>query len=216
MSNYFESSKGYLIINNIIETIKENKNYLSQIDGAIGDGDHGINMSKGMKKCQKKLGDNQINLSDGFKALGMTLLTEIGGAMGPLYGTFFLEMSKVAKTHERIDEKIFSEILHAGLKGVQNIGNAKIGDKTLIDTLIPAIKAYDKALQEGKDFSYALGELKSAAEEGKESTKDLVAKMGRASRLGERSRGVLDPGAVSCNLIIQAISDTIISLLRTN
>jgi phosphoenolpyruvate---glycerone phosphotransferase subunit DhaL len=216
MSNYFTSSRGYLIINKIIEIIQENKNYLSEIDGAIGDGDHGINMNKGVTKCAKKLEGKQVNLSDGFKILGMTLLTEIGGAMGPLYGTFFLEMSKVTGGHEKIDEKIFSEMLHAGMKGVQNIGNAKIGDKTLIDTLMPAIEAYDKALKKGKDFTYALEDLKIAAEEGKKSTKDLVAKIGRASRLGERSRGVLDPGAVSCNLILQAISDTIISLLKTN
>jgi len=215
MSSYFPSSKGYIIMDKIIETIQSNKSYLSEIDGAIGDGDHGINMNKGVTKCQKKLEGKQVNLSDGFKTLGMTLLTEIGGAMGPLFGTFFIEMSKAADGNENINEKVFSKILHSGLRGVQDIDieNAKVGDKTLIDTLVPAIKAYDRALQKGKDFTHALEDLMAAAEKGKESTKDLVAKIGRASRLGERSRGVLDPGATSCNLILQAISDTIISLL---
>lgn len=215
MGSYFSSSKGHIIIEKIIKVIQSNKNYLSEIDGAIGDGDHGINMNKGVTKCEKKIEGKQVNLSDGFKTLGMTLLTEIGGAMGPLFGNFFLEMSKVADGHENINKAVFSEILNSGLKGVQDIDmeNAKVGDKTLIDTLVPAIEAYDKALQKEKDFTYALEDLKIAAEEGKDSTKDLVAKIGRASRLGERSRGVLDPGAVSCNLILQAISDTIISLL---
>jgi len=213
MSSYFSSSKGYIIIEKIIKIIQLNKNYLSEIDGAIGDGDHGINMNKGVTKCQKKLEGKPVNLSSGFKTLGMTLLTEIGGAMGPLYGTFFIEMSKAIDGNENINEEIFSKMLHSGLKGVQDIGNAKVGDKTLVDTLVPAVKAYDNALQKGKDFAHALEDLKDTAEKGKDSTKDLVAKIGRASRLGERSRGVLDPGATSCNLILQAISDTIISLL---
>ncbi len=213
MSSNFSPSKGNIIINKIINIIQLNKSYLSEIDGAIGDGDHGINMNKGFTKCQKKIEGKQIDLSTGFYTLGITLITEIGGAMGPLYGTFFIEMSKAADGNENINEKVFSEILHSALKGVQDIGNAKVGDKTLVDTLVPAIKAYDKAIQEGKSFAYALENLKVAAEMGKDSTKDLVAKIGRASRLGERSRGVLDPGATSCNLILQAISDTIISLL---
>jgi phosphoenolpyruvate---glycerone phosphotransferase subunit DhaL len=213
MNKDFSSSEGYRIIDEIIKVIQSNKNYLSEIDGAIGDGDHGINMNKGVTKCQKKLEGKQVTLSDGFKTLGMTLLTEIGGAMGPLFGTFFLEMSKAAEGHENINETVFSEILNSGLKGVQDIDseNAKVGDKTLIDTLVPAIKAYDNAIQKGKDFTHALEDLKVAAEKGTESTKDLVAKIGRASRLGERSRGVMDPGATSANLILRAISDTIIS-----
>ena len=213
MSQDFYSSKGYLIIDEIINIVQTNKSYLSEIDGAIGDGDHGINMNKGVTKCQKKIEGKKVNLSEGFKTLGMTLLTEIGGAIGPLYGTFFLEMAKVTNGNKKINKRLFSEMLHAALNGMQEIGPAEEGDKTLIDSLLPAITAYDSAIQDGKSFAQALEELKAAAEKGKESTKNFVAKIGRASRLGERSRGVLDPGATSCNFILQAISDTIISLL---
>jgi dihydroxyacetone kinase-like protein len=138
---------------------------------------------------------------------------EIGGAMGPLYGTFFREMAKASQGKEQIDGYVLLDMLKAALAGIQGLGNAKVGDKTMIDTLVPAIEAYEAALKADKSFQDALKVLKQAAEEGKESTKDLVAKVGRSSRLGERSRGVLDAGATSCWLILQAMADSICSLL---
>jgi dihydroxyacetone kinase-like protein len=211
---YFLNAEGNPIIEHIITTIQDNAAYLSEIDGAIGDGDHGINMNKGVTLCQEQLTGKQVDLTTAFKILGRVLLTEIGGAMGPLYGTFFREMSTASKDREQINPQVLLDMLKAALVGVQKLGNAKVGDKTLIDTLVPAIEAYETALNDGKSFSDALENMKIAAEKGKDSTRDLVAKVGRSSRLGERSKGVLDAGATSCWLILQAIADTIISLLQ--
>lgn len=210
---YFLNAEGAVIVKNIITTIQDNAAYLSEIDGAIGDGDHGINMKKGMTLCQEQLAGKEVDLTTAIKTLGRILLTEIGGAMGPLYGTFFRDMAKISQGKEQIDARVLLEMLKAARTGVQGLGNAKVGDKTLIDTLAPAIDAYEHALDEGKGFQEALEALKLAAEAGKDSTKDLVAKVGRSSRLGERSRGVLDAGATSCYLILQAMADSIISLL---
>ncbi|AZO93286.1 dihydroxyacetone kinase subunit DhaL [Halocella sp. SP3-1] len=209
----FSNRDGIKIVYNLIATIQDNKEYLSEIDGAIGDGDHGINMNKGFTKTEKKLKDKNMNLTEGLKTLGMTLMTEIGGSMGPLYGTFFLRMSKVTTGEEEIKQDIFSKMLNEACDGLKNIGNAKVGDKTLMDTLIPAVEAYDKACNEGKDFKESLDLMQDAAEKGKDSTKDMVAKVGRAARLGERSRGVLDAGATSCNLILQTMADSIKTII---
>lgn len=211
--SYFLNKDGSVIVFNLIKTIQDNKDYLSEVDGAIGDGDHGINMNKGFTLCKERLGESEVDLSTALKTLGRVLLMEIGGSMGPLYGTFFIEMSKRCKDKEQIDKQLFGDMLRAAVGGIQKLGNAKVGDKTLMDTLIPSIEAYDNALSQGRDFIGALDEMKAAAEAGKESTKDLVAKIGRASRLGERSRGVLDAGATSCNLILQSMANTISSLV---
>jgi dihydroxyacetone kinase-like protein len=145
--------------------------------------------------------------------LGDVLLTEIGGAMGPLYGTFFMEMASACEGKSEIDALLFGQMLKAGLEGIQGLGNAKVGDKTLMDTLFPAQEAYAAALAEGQCFGKALNRMAEAAERGKESTRELVAKIGRASRLGERSRGVLDAGATSCCLILKAFDSSINHLI---
>lgn len=209
----FKNSEGAPIVYGVIKTIIDNWKYLSEVDGAIGDGDHGVNMNKGFTLAGTKLADKEVSLAEGFNVLGKTLIMEIGGSMGPLYGTFFLEFSRACKDREEIDGKAFGETLRSALKGMQAFDKARVGDKTLMDTLIPAIEAYEAALAEGRDFKAALEDLKEAAEKGKESTRDMIARIGRASRLGERSRGVLDAGAVSCNLILQAMSDSIIELI---
>lgn len=209
----FKNEKGSVIVSNLIKTIQENKDYLSEVDGAIGDGDHGINMNKGFTICAERLGGTQADLSGALKTLGRVLLMEIGGSMGPLYGTFFIEMSKACAGKEEIDKQLFCEMLKAALAGISSLGNAKVGDKTLMDTLVPAVEAYEARITQGKTFADALADMKAAAEKGKESTRDLVAKVGRASRLGERSRGVLDAGATSCNLILQSMADTVLSLI---
>ena len=135
------------------------------------------------------------------------LFNKIGGSMGPIYGTILQAMSEKAEGAEAIDLALFGEMLEAGLEGLYGIVGARPGDKTLVDTLYPACEAIKAAAAEGKDFSAALDEMKAAAEAGKDSTVDLVAKFGRASRLGERSRGVLDAGATSCCIILQAMAD---------
>ena len=134
--------------------------------------------------------------------------------MGPLYGMFFAGMADVADEHEEIDAETFGKMLGSALREVQEIGSAQRGDKTLLDTLIPAFEAYEAALGAGKDFSQCLAEMDAAAEKGWKSTEDMIAKIGRASRLGERSRGVLDAGATSCYLLLHAMAETAQSLLQ--
>lgn len=204
---YFRNKDGAVIVSDLIETIQKNKEYLSEIDGAIGDGDHGINMNKGFTLCSERL-NKDMDLKDSLNLLGDILLCEIGGSMGPIYGSFFNRMSEIVKNTEDIDETIFGEMLEAGLNGIRELVPTDIGDKTLLDALIPAVNAYCGAEKAGKDFSEALGAAALAAEKGKEATRDMVAKVGRASRLGERSRGVLDAGAVSCALIVRSLCAT--------
>lgn len=209
----FKNSGASSVVYNVINTIIDNWVYLSEVDGLIGDGDHGVNMNKGFTLTKNRLGGKEVSLSEGFNVLGKTLILEIGGSMGPLYGTFFTEFSKGFKDVEDIDREAFGAALEGALKGMQAFDKAKVGDKTLMDTLVPAIDAYKAALDQGKDFKAALQDMKVEAEKGKESTKDMVAKIGRAARLGERSRGVLDAGATSCNLILQSMADAIAALL---
>ncbi len=210
----FLNKDGKIIVENLIAAIQENAAYLSEIDGAIGDGDHGINMNKGFTLCQERLEGKDVGMSAALNTLGRVLLLEIGGSMGPLYGTFFREMAKVSEEKEQIDAQVFLGMLSASITGIQTLSKAKVGDKTLMDTLIPALTSYQNALIAGKSFPEALQEMAASAETGKDSTKDMVAKIGRASRLGERSRGVLDTGATSCWLILQTMAATMTTLLN--
>lgn len=203
----FLNQNGKVVAFAIVNTIRNNKDELSEIDGLIGDGDHGINMNKGMTLFAEKARGQILTLDEAFQLLGQTLLMEIGGSVGPLYGTFFLEMARQAKGEAVINGPLFAVMLQAALKGIQSLGSAKIGDKTLVDCLQPATEAFQHALEQGDDFDAALQKLKQAALAGRDSTKVLVAKVGRASRLGERSRGVLDAGAVSCCLMLCAMAD---------
>lgn len=211
---YFLNSEGSVIVYNLIKTIQDNKDYLSEVDGAIGDGDHGVNMNKGFTLCKIRLEGSAPSLTEALNVLGKILIMEIGGSMGPLYGTFFIELSKACKNNEEIDKNIFCEMIEAALKGLQTFDKAKVGDKTLLDTLVPAKEAYKLSISEDKSFAEALIAMKNAAEKGKESTRNMVAKIGRASRLGERSRGILDAGATSCNLILQSMADSILALIK--
>jgi dihydroxyacetone kinase-like protein len=205
MANY-PNSEGRKLVLALVQVINENKAYLSEIDGKIGDGDHGINMAKGFALVKSRLGEREVSVSEGLTLIGQTLLTEIGGSMGPLYGTFFLQMGLRAKDKSQIDEKTFGEMLCAARTGLAELGGATVGDKTIMDVLIPATAAYESAAVQGASFRGALAQMVDAAENGKESTRDLVAKIGRASRLGERSRGVLDAGATSGAIILQTLA----------
>ena len=215
---YFLNDKGAVIIYDLIKTIQDNALYLSEIDGAIGDGDHGINMNKGFTMCKDRLIDKQIDLSTGLNILGEILLNEIGGAMGPLYGMFFFGMSNACNNKKQIDSIVFKDMLEAAVSELSEVdlSKAKISDKTMMDTLIPAVEAYKTAINNRKNFIEALKEMKIAAEKGKESTKELIAKVGRASRLGERSKGFLDVGAVSSWLILKSMADSIIQIIINN
>lgn len=212
MAEHFSNRDGHVVVEALIKTIRDNKTALSEVDGAIGDGDHGINMAKGFSMTAERLRP-EMDLSEALKTLGRTLVMEIGGAMGPLYGAFFKAMAKASKDEAQIDATVFGRMLEQARAAVVELGQARVGDKTLVDTLHPAVEAFNSAVAGGRSLREALQQMAEAAERGKESTRDLVARVGRASRLGERSRGVLDAGASSCNLILKSMADTIDSLL---
>lgn len=211
MVQEFINKDGRFIIENLIKVIEENADYLDELDGAIGDGDHGVNMSKGFVLCAEDLKRDDLSFSSSLEVLGQTFAMEIHDLAGPLYGAFFLEMALAIRHTRIIDKDVFGRMLDGAMKGVQDIGCAELGDKTILDALIPAVEAYKKAKDLG--FRIALGEMRRAAEKGKESTRDMVAKVGRASRLGERSRGCLDAGATSCWLILESFADSILSVI---
>lgn len=210
----FKNTDGALIVDQLILVIQQNKQYLSDIDGLIGDGDHGINMNKGFTMCREELDKTPGDLAYSLKVLAKILIMKIGGSMGPLYGKFFKAIAVAFEGKEEIGINEMSEALKAAIDAIASISQAKVGDKTLIDTLIPAFNAYEMAKYQGKTFTEALDFMKIAARDGRDSTKDMVAKIGRASRLGERSRGVLDAGATSCCLILETIADGAQKLIK--
>lgn len=209
----FANATGKSVVLKMIVDIQANKAYLSKIDGLIGDGDHGMNMNKGFTICKDHLDQQEFSLTESLNELGSILFNEIGGSMGPIYGTVFMEMADSADLEETITAEIFARMLDAGLAGLGEIVQAQVGDKTLVDTLAPARDAFRAALAADKDFKGALQDFKLAAESGMLSTRDLISKFGRSSRLGERSRGVLDAGAVSCNIILQAMAEEMTNLI---
>ncbi len=208
MGNSFAEARGKAIVEALIKTIHENRVYLSDIDGAIGDGDHGINMDKGFTMAEKELDGLDCGMSEAFKLLGRILVDEIGGSMGPLYGTFFKRMARASKSAETVDASLVAAMLESAYEGIQSLGNAKVGDKTLVDTLDPALTGLKEAVDSGANFAAAMDAMTAAAELGWKSTEDMVAKIGRASRLGERSRGTVDAGATSCYLMLKIMAET--------
>ena len=191
----------------IARVVVEAQDRLSEIDAATGDGDHGINMAKGFRLVLSRLEGKSFNLVEGFTTIGDTLLGDIGGSMGPLYGSFFTEMADTLKGRTELDRDGFQAMLQAGEAAIVDLGEAKVGDKTLIDVLTPARLAFEQAAASGSDFAGSLAALRTAAADGLEATRDMVARLGRASRLGERSRGVLDAGAASSELILRTLAD---------
>jgi dihydroxyacetone kinase-like protein len=209
----FNNRKGSVVMDRMIGAIQENKQYLSDIDGAIGDGDHGINMNKGFSMTREALDKEPGDFSQGLTTLAKILIMRIGGSMGPLYGTIFKTMGKALSGLEEIDGEQFREALNGAKDKIGALTPAKVGDKTLVDALYPAIDAYNQSIIGRGDFSDALSAMKRAAEEGRDATEEMVAQLGRSSRLGERSRGVIDAGAASCALLLGVMADAIIELL---
>lgn len=205
MQQFDNASAGDIVLS-LADRIIENRAYLSEIDGKIGDGDHGVNMAKGFGMAADRIRGNDMSLASAFDTLGTVLMTEIGGSMGPLYGIMFTQFAETIEASPSIGAETFGAMLGSGLEGIQTIGSAKVGDKTLLDALVPAIEAFNSANAAGKPFTDALDAMAAAAEQGRDSTKNLVAKIGRASRLGERSVGVLDAGATSCALILNTLA----------
>jgi dihydroxyacetone kinase-like protein len=192
------------------ELVTENRAYLTELDSAIGDADHGANMARGMTAVTEKLGASSAGAADElFKTVGMTLVTSVGGASGPLYGTFFLRMGMAAGTVSTFDGPALGAALRAGLEGVVARGKAETGDKTMYDAMAPALDAYDASIARGGSIPDATAAAFEAAQAGRDATEPLVARKGRASYLGERSAGHLDPGATSTALLFQALAETL-------
>jgi dihydroxyacetone kinase-like protein len=190
--------------------VEANKEYLTQLDAAVGDGDHGINMQRGMAAVLVKVDTPTEGQDIGtlLKTVGMTLVSTVGGAGGPLYGTLFLQMGTAVSGKEELGPDDWAAALEAAITGVQARGKAEPGDKTMIDALIPGRDALKAALAEGATFPDALRKSADAAEQGMQDTVPLVARKGRASYLGERSAGHQDPGATSSHLLLEAASET--------
>lgn len=211
--NTFKNADGKPVLLNMVKAVQDNKAYLGEVDGLIGDGDHGMNMNKGFSVFEQRFADKDFSFTEGLDELGMILLNEIGGSMGPIYGTIFMDMAEAGEELEDISVADFGNMLAAGLAGLQGIVEAKVGDKTLVDTLSPAVDAVKAAHEAGEDYKEALVKMSAAAEAGRDSTKDMVARFGRSSRLGERSRGVLDAGAASCCIILKAMAEGILKMI---
>ncbi len=188
--------------------IAENKVYLTELDSAIGDGDHGINMDRGFQAALPKV-DALPGGEAGVvcKTVGTTLISTVGGAAGPLYGTVFLQFGIAMSGKPSVSLGDWVAGLDAGIAGIQRLGKAEPGDKTMLDTLMPARDAVKQALADGTPPRQALNAAVAAAEAGMTATIPLVARKGRASYLGERSAGHQDPGATSSYLLLKAAAD---------
>ena len=192
-------------IRDYARVIGENARYLTDLDAAIGDADHGINMDRGMTAVVAALDEAApADMAALCKQVGMTLVKSVGGASGPLYGTFFLRMAGALGADESADAAAFAKALRAGVEGVVQRGRAEAGDKTMFDALAPALDALDAALASGGGLAVALADATVAAEKGRDATEAMVARKGRASYLGQRSVGHVDPGATSAAMLIAA------------
>jgi dihydroxyacetone kinase-like protein len=190
--------------------IAEQKDYLTQLDAAIGDADHGVNMHRGLQAVLAKKAELQnSDIGTMLKGVAMTLISTVGGASGALYGTFFLQASTLAGGRTELSPSEFGSVLEKGLAGIVLRGKAALGDKTMIDALQPAIKAYKLSIDSDETLEQALSKAVIAAEEGLKSTVPLVARKGRASYLGERSAGHPDPGATSTLILFRSAAETL-------
>jgi phosphoenolpyruvate---glycerone phosphotransferase subunit DhaL len=193
-------------IRRFADEIAERRMELVRLDTAIGDGDHGTNMDRGMKKALEKLDSTDGgDIGADLKAVGMALVSSVGGAAGPLYGTLFLQMGTASAGKDELDLDGWTAAVEAGVKGVQSRGKAEPGDKTMLDALLPAVDA----LKQGGDLGEALERSAAAAEEGMTATIPLEARRGRASYLGPRSVGHQDPGATSSALLLRTAAETL-------
>lgn len=188
------------------KVMEENKEFLTDLDNTIGDGDHGINMARGFAEVEKQTGGfADKDIGSILKAVGMTLVSKVGGSSGPLYGTAFMKagMTIGAKNEIGIDD--FLSGLEVGIEGVKARGKSTTGEKTMLDAMVPALEAMKEKKGQGADVKEILLAGVAAAEEGVEATKPMVATKGRASYLGERSVGHQDPGATSFTLLLKEI-----------
>lgn len=197
-------------LTNTAAVLAENKQYLTELDAAIGDADHGTNMDRGFKKVMEKLPEAaDKDIGDTLKACGMALISSVGGAAGPLYGTFFMRCGTAVASKEELSDEDLFQMLKGGVDGVVQRGRPELNDKTMYDALAPALEALETAISNGDDTVAALRKTVDAAEQGMKDTIPLQARKGRASYLGERSIGHQDPGATSSYLILRVLLETL-------
>jgi len=195
-------------LHRMADVIEENKKYLTKLDSAIGDADHGINMNRGFQAVLKKVSSAEDkDAGTILKTAGMALVSSVGGAGGPLYGTAFMQAGMAVAGKHELEAKDVHDALESALQGVVMRGKASPGDKTMVDAITPAVDAMGRALDEGADTTGALTAAAEAARQGMKDTIPMLAKKGRASYLGERSIGHQDPGATSSYLLIQVMAD---------
>ncbi|PLS02289.1 dihydroxyacetone kinase subunit DhaL [Neobacillus cucumis] len=202
-------------LSNVVEMIEEQKDYLSELDRKLGDGDHGVTMSIGWQAINEKLQNELANEEDSSKiaiTAGRTFLSAVGSSVGPLYATGFLRGAKVFQNKTELSDQDLVDFWVAFIKGVQERGQAEVGDKTMMDTLYPAMIELEKQFEATFDFYQSFSEAVTAAKKGMESTKDMLSKRGRSSRLGERSLGNQDPGATSAYFILETFNQTLKSV----
>ncbi|MFZ3493345.1 dihydroxyacetone kinase subunit DhaL [Streptomyces sp. 5.8] len=193
----------------IASAVEKQQDQLTQLDSAIGDADHGVNMHRGFSAATKALADFEPDtVGDVLVKTGTTLISSVGGASGPLYGSAFRAIGKALDT-PTVEAEAFAEALAAGLDSVRKLGAAAPGDKTMIDAYTPALDAFRQTVRSGGDFAAAALAAATAAEEGMQATTPMQARKGRASYLGARSIGHQDPGATSTALIFRALAETV-------
>jgi dihydroxyacetone kinase-like protein len=189
--------------------ISQNKEYLTELDSAIGDADHGINMDRGFQSVISRLpGFQNQDIGSISKNIGMVLISTVGGASGPLYGTFFMQIGTAASGKLNLSLEEWGAAFESAVEGIIRRGKANRGDKTMLDSLLPALDALKAAVTSGASFQDAVNTSENAAREGMLATIPMIAKKGRASYLGERSVGTQDPGATSAYLLEKAAADT--------
>ncbi|AVQ16959.1 dihydroxyacetone kinase, L subunit [Fusobacterium gonidiaformans 3-1-5R] len=198
------------IVEKIADEIIQNKEYLTELDRVIGDGDHGVNLARGFEEIKAQISSySSLAYSDIFQKMGMTLLTKVGGASGAIYGTAFMSAGMYCKGKTELEKEDIVAIFKAMIEGVKKRGKASLGEKTLLDTVLPVYDLLQHRLEQGEDILSNTEEIKTVAKQGMESTKDIIATKGRASYVGERSLGHIDPGAASSYMMIKVICEEI-------
>ena len=206
----FSVAQAVAWVRSTASVIQDNAGDLTRLDSAIGDGDHGTNMNRGFKAAVQRLdGLEAEDFSGLFKAVGMALIGKVGGASGPLYGSLFLGMAKELGDVAEVEDQRLAAALRAGYDSVVARGKAQLEDKTMLDAWHPALVTLDDALAGGKELGPALDEAAASAEAGMKATIPMIARKGRASYLGERSRDHQDPGATSTHLILKTLADVV-------
>jgi dihydroxyacetone kinase-like protein len=207
----FSSEQAVEWVRRTAAVIGEHATELTKLDAAIGDGDHGTNMARGFRAVLERLDGlpEGADLGAVFKAVSMALIGKVGGASGPLYGSFYLAMGRELGDATEVSDTAFAAALRAGYDSVVSRGKAQLEDKTMLDALHPALAALDAALADGKDLGAGRDAAEAAAREGVAATIPMIARKGRASYLGERSRDHQDPGATSSHLILEVLADVV-------